>query len=69
MLGGLAGLAASYGLTILVGKFAPSDNAPVITATAMSMAFAASVAVGVVAGMWPAMKAARLHPIQALKND
>lgn len=69
MLGGLAGLAASYGLTILVGKFAPSDNAPVITATAMSMAFAASVAVGILAGMWPAMKASRLHPIQALKYD
>ena len=69
MLGGLAGLAASYGLTTLVGKFAAADNAPVITALAMSLAFAASVVVGVVAGMWPALKASRLHPIQALKYD
>ncbi|MBC8001835.1 MAG: ABC transporter permease [Opitutaceae bacterium] len=69
MLGGFAGLAVSIGLTQLVGKYAPSDNAPVITASAMSLAFAASVAIGVLAGMWPAMKAARLHPIQALKYD
>jgi ABC-type antimicrobial peptide transport system permease subunit len=35
----------------------------------MFFAFAASVAVGVVAGMWPALKASKLHPIQALKYD
>lgn len=69
MLGGLLGLGASYGLTQLVGKYAASDNAPVITAAAMSFAFAASVTVGVIAGLWPALKASRLHPIQALKYD
>jgi putative ABC transport system permease protein len=69
MLGGLLGLVTSYGLTQLIGHYAPSDNAPVITFTAMFFAFAASVAVGVVAGMWPALKASKLHPIQALKYD
>jgi len=69
MLGGLAGLAVSIGLTQVVGEYAPSDNAPVITASAMSLAFAASVLIGVLAGMWPALKASRLHPIQALKYD
>jgi putative ABC transport system permease protein len=69
MLGGFAGLAVSVGLTQLVGEYAPSDNAPVITATAMSLAFAASVLIGILAGMWPALKASRLHPIQALKYD
>jgi len=69
MLGGLLGLGTSYGLTQLIGHYAPSDNAPVITFAAMFFAFAASVAVGVVAGMWPAMKASKLHPIQALKYD
>src|SRR5690606_20561872 len=62
MLGGLLGLGTSYGLTQLIGHYAPSDNAPVITVAAMFFAFAASVAVGVVAGMWPAMKASKLHP-------
>jgi putative ABC transport system permease protein len=69
MLGGLLGLAASWLLTDLVGKFTPSDNAPVITFAAMMMAFAASVAVGILAGVWPAVKASRLHPIQALRYD
>jgi putative ABC transport system permease protein len=69
MLGGLLGLATSYGLTQLIGQYAPSDNAPVITLTAMSFAFGASVGVGVLAGTWPALKASRLHPIQALKYD
>jgi len=69
MLGGLAGLAVSIALTQLVGEYAPSDNAPVITATAMSLAFGASVIIGILAGMWPALKASRLHPIQALKYD
>ncbi len=69
MLGGLLGLGTSYALTNLVGKFAASDNSPVITFGAMAFAFAASVAVGIAAGLWPAMKASRLHPIQALKYD
>ena len=69
MLGGGLGLAVSYGLTLVVGHFAPTDNAPIITAAAMALAFAASVFVGVLAGMWPAIKASRLHPIQALKYD
>ncbi len=69
MLGGLLGLATSFGLTQLIGKYAPSDNAPVITLTAMLFAFGASVAVGILAGTWPALKASKLHPIQALKYD
>lgn len=69
MLGGLLGLAASYGLTQLVGQFAATDNTPVITVAAMSFAFGASVLVGIIAGMWPAIKASKLHPIQALKYD
>lgn len=69
MLGGLLGLATSYGLTQLISQYAPSDNAPVITLTAMLFAFGASVAVGIVAGTSPALKASKLHPIQALKYD
>lgn len=69
MLGGALGLGVSVGLTEMVGRFSPSENAPVITFGALSAAFGASVAVGIAAGLWPALKASRLHPIQALKFD
>jgi len=69
MLGGALGLAVSAGLTHLVGQFSPNENTPVITLAALLAAFGASVAVGVLAGLWPALKASRLHPIQALKYD
>jgi ABC-type antimicrobial peptide transport system permease subunit len=36
---------------------------------AMTFAFGASVLIGMVAGLIPAIKASRLHPIQALRYD
>jgi len=69
VLGGLAGLIASYGLVRLLESFSPTDNAPIITATAMTIAFVFSVCVGIVAGLFPAVKAARLDPIQALRYE
>ena len=69
LLGGLAGLLASFGLVRLLGALSPTENTPEITLTAMMVAFAFSAAVGVLAGLIPALKAARLHPIQALRYD
>ncbi len=69
MLGGFVGLMASYGLVLLVGHYSPSENEPVITVGSLMMAFCASVAVGLIAGLFPAVKASKLHPIQALKYD
>ena len=69
VIGGLAGLLASKGLVNLLSLLSPAGNSPVITWEAMIMAFGFSVAVGVLAGIFPGLKAARLHPIQALRYE
>ena len=69
ILGGLAGLATSFGLVNMIASFSPTDNAPIVTMTSLAIAFGFSVLVGVLAGIFPAIKAARLNPIQALRYD
>jgi putative ABC transport system permease protein len=69
ILGGLTGLATSFALVNLISSFSPTDNAPIIKVTALAIAFAFSVLVGVLAGIFPAIKAARLNPIQALRYE
>jgi putative ABC transport system permease protein len=65
-LGGLAGLGASVALVHLLAEVAPAI-APEITPESLVIAFAFSVSAGVLAGLYPALKAARLNPIQALR--
>ncbi|HEY0456317.1 MAG TPA: ABC transporter permease [Verrucomicrobiae bacterium] len=69
VLGGLAGLVASNGLVRILTFVSPTENTPVITVNAMGMAVLFSILVGVLAGIVPAIKAARLSPIQALRYE
>jgi len=69
VIGGLAGLGTSLGLIHLIGVITPTDNAPVITVGSMALAFGASVGIGIVAGLFPAVKAARMNVIQSLRYD
>ncbi len=65
IMGGLCGLALSYLAGLLVSKFA--GITPVFSLKALVLAVGVSLFVGVIFGVAPAIKAARKHPIQALK--
>ena len=69
ILGGLAGLAVSYGFVRVLADITQGGNSPVITIEAMVMAFAFSACVGLLAGLIPAVKASKLDPIQALRYE
>ena len=67
--GAVAGLAASYALVNLLSVMSPTQNSPVIVPQSMVSAVLFSFGVGIVAGLFPALKAAKLDPIQALRYE
>ncbi len=69
LLGAAAGLVASQFLVDVLSYISPTGNTPVITWAAEAVAVVFSAGVGIVAGLFPALKAARLEPIQALRYE
>jgi putative ABC transport system permease protein len=67
-IGGVLGIVIAVLVTMLVGALVPSLPASVPT-WAVGSAFVVSVTVGIFFGVWPAMKAARLDPVEALRYE
>jgi putative ABC transport system permease protein len=66
--GGAVGIIFSILVTILVGVLVPSLSSSVPT-WAIATGFAVSVGVGLFFGVWPAVKAAQLDPVEALRHE
>ena len=69
LLGGAIGVAIGYGLGFGVAKLIPGFPDAVVPWWAVVVAFGFSTLVGVVFGLMPAAKAAKLDPIEALRYE
>jgi putative ABC transport system permease protein len=69
--GGLIGAALGVGLVIggakLLPVWVPQLGAPAVTLNVVFVVFGISLIIGLVAGCYPAIRAARMHPIDALR--
>jgi putative ABC transport system permease protein len=66
--GGALGIVVAILITMLIGALVPSLPSSV-PAWAVITAFTVSVAVGLFFGVWPAVKASRLDPVEALRYE
>lgn len=66
-IGGIIGILIGMGLSSLIGKFTGIPAQPSLFTTMMSFSFSALV--GVFFGWYPANKASKLNPIQALRTE
>lgn len=66
--GGLIGIFAGWMISLVLKQLAPALPS-VIPLWAVVLGFVVSCSVGLIFGMWPAMKAARLDPIEALRYE
>ena len=65
LLGGLTGLGIAFGLTLLMSRFFAASLSLPVTALALLV----SLLTGVVSGFLPAWRAARMDPVEALRNE
>ena len=67
LLGGIMGILLGIGASNLASQL--MDLTPDVTAGMLALATGISSAIGLIFGVYPAMRAARLHPIEALRHE
>jgi putative ABC transport system permease protein len=65
--GGMLGIAFGYFLSWLIARTAEWKT--IVTPSSIFIAFGVSVAVGMIFGIYPAVKASRIDPIEALRYE
>ncbi len=65
--GGLVGIGLGYAASKLIQSL--TQTATVVSWSSVALAGGVSVAIGILFGLYPAQRAARLHPIQALRFE
>ncbi|MBA2471472.1 MAG: macrolide ABC transporter permease [Pseudonocardiales bacterium] len=74
-LGGLIGVGVGVGLSVLGAAIAPAFGstvgtfAPTVSIPSVVLSFAISIAIGLIAGGYPANRASRLRPVEALRYE
>ena len=67
--GGVLGVIASIGLIKMLQVVVVETNRPELSPGALFVGIVSSGIVGVVAGLYPAIRASRLSPVEALRTD
>ncbi len=65
--GGIMGILVGSGIVLLIPTV--SSLKAVVSLWAVIVGFSVSVGIGLLFGVWPAMKAARLNPVEALRYE
>lgn len=67
-MGGIFGIVAGELISLLINVAAP-DIPSSVPLWSIGVGFSISVAIGLIFGMWPAMRASRLDPVEALRYE